>query len=107
MIWQRRDLVAFIKCQGYRRGVLWRWLLCECVLLLAVGCAVGTAFGIYGQLLLSHALASVTGFPIAFHVGATIALSSFALVTVAAVAIVAVAGYLVVRVPPRTVSSAY
>lgn len=107
MIWQRRDLVAFIKCQGYRRGVLWRWLLCECVLLLAVGCAVGTAFGVYGQLLLSHALASVTGFPIAFHVGAAIALSSFALVTAAAVAIVAVAGYLVVRVPPRTVSSAY
>jgi putative ABC transport system permease protein len=107
MIWQRRELIAFIKCQGYRRGVLWRWLLCECVLLLAVGCAVGTAFGIYGQLLLSHALASVTGFPIAFHVGPTIALSSFALVTVAAVAIAGVAGYLVVRVPPRTVSSAY
>jgi putative ABC transport system permease protein len=107
MIWQRRDLVAFIKCQGYRRGVLWRWLLCECMLMLVAGCAVGTGFGLYGQLLLSHALGSVTGFPIAFHLGAEVALSSFVLVTVTAVAIVAVAGYLVVRVPPRTVSSAY
>ena len=29
MIWQSRDLIAFMKVDGYRRGVLWRWLLCE------------------------------------------------------------------------------
>ena len=29
MIWQRRDLIAFIKVQGYEEGTLWRWLLCE------------------------------------------------------------------------------
>lgn len=107
MIWQRRDLVAFIKCQGYPRGVLWRWLMCECTLLLAAGCAIGTLFGVFGQVLLSHALARVTGFPVVFNVGAEIALSNFALVTVTAVTMVAVAGYLVVRVPPRTVSPAY
>jgi putative ABC transport system permease protein len=106
-LWQRRELVAFIKCQGYRRGTLWRWLLCECALLLATGGAIGAAFGVYGQLLLSHALATVTGFPIVFHVGALVALSSFMVVTVAAAMIVAVAGYFVVRVPPRTVSPAY
>jgi putative ABC transport system permease protein len=107
LIWQRRELVAFVKCHGYRRGTLWCWLLWECLLLLAAGCAVGAVFGVYGELLLSHALASVTGFPILFEVGALIALSSFALVTFAAVGIVSIAGYFVVRVPPRTVSPAY
>jgi putative ABC transport system permease protein len=107
MIWQRRELVAFIKCQGFRKGVLWRWLLCESALLLGAGCFIGALFGLYGQLLGSHALAVVTGFPILFNVGFLIALSSFALVSAVAVAVVAIAGYLVVRVPPRTVSPAY
>jgi putative ABC transport system permease protein len=107
LIWQRRDLVAFIKCEGYRQGVLWRWLLYESTLLLVVGCLVGALFGLYGQLLLSHALASVTGFPVVFHVGIATAFSSFGLIGAMAVAIVAVAGYLAVRVPPRTISPAY
>jgi predicted lysophospholipase L1 biosynthesis ABC-type transport system permease subunit len=107
MIWQRRELVAFIKCQGYRRDVLWRWLLCESALLLGTGCLIGAAFGVYGQLLLSHALASVTGFPTSLNVEMLIAGSSFALMSAIAVTIVAVPGYLVVRVPPRAVSPAY
>jgi putative ABC transport system permease protein len=107
MMWQRRDLVAFIKCEGYRRGVLWRWLLCESVLLLGSGCSIGAVFGLYGQLLGSHALATVTDFPVLFNLGLFTALSSFALVSSIAVAIVGFAGYLVVRVPPRTVSPAY
>ena len=85
LIWQRRDLVAFIKCEGYRQGVLWRWLLCESAILLVAGCSIGAVFGLYGELLLSHALARVTGFPVVFHVGALIALTSFALVSVVAV----------------------
>jgi putative ABC transport system permease protein len=107
MIWQRRDLVAFIKCQGYCRETLWRWLLLESALLLAAGCFAGTVFGLCGQVLISHALAVVTGFPIVFSVGPLVALSNFALVTIAAVTIMAVTGFLVVRVPPRTVSPAY
>lgn len=107
MLWQRRDLVAFIKCQGYRRGILWRWLLWESALLLGAGCLVGTVFGLGGQLLISHALAVATGFPIVFNVGPLIALWNFALLSVAAMVMVAVAGFLVVRVPPRTASPAY
>jgi putative ABC transport system permease protein len=107
MTWQRRDLVAFIRCEGYRKSILWRWLLCESALLLIAGCTIGAAFGLYGQLLLSHALASVTGFPIVFQVGILIALWSFALVSALAIAIVALAGYAVVRVRPRTASPAY
>jgi putative ABC transport system permease protein len=99
MIWQRRPQLAYLKRQGYRRSVLWRALIYESALLLGAGCSIGAVFGLYGQLLLSHALASVTGFPVVFSVGALVALSSVALVSVAAATIVAVPGYLAVRVP--------
>jgi putative ABC transport system permease protein len=100
MIWQRRPRLARMKVQGYERGVLWRALLCESGLLLGAGCSIGAAFGVYGQLLISHALASVTGFPIVFSAGALIALSSFALVSVGAVALVALLGYRAAAVHP-------
>jgi putative ABC transport system permease protein len=107
MIWQRRDRVAFNKCHGFRESVLWRALLCESAVLLAAGCSIGAIFGLYAQLLGSHFLATVTGFPVVFNVEGAAALTSFALVTVIAVAMLAVPGYLVVRVQPRTVSPAY
>jgi putative ABC transport system permease protein len=107
LLWQRRDRVAFFKCEGYSRGVLLRWLLCESAVLLLAGCSIGAAFGIYAQLLGSHFLASVTGFPIAFDVEPLAALSSVAFVTTIAVALVLLLGYLVVRVPPRTASPAF
>ncbi len=103
MIWQRRGYVAFLRCQGFRKPVLWRWLLWESALLLGVGCLTGAVFGVYGQLLLSHALASVTGFPISFGVEGFVALTTFALVSVAAVVVIAIPGYLLVRVRPRAV----
>jgi putative ABC transport system permease protein len=99
MIWQRRPQLAYLKRQGYRRSVLWRALIYESALLLGAGCSIGALFGLYGQLLLSHALASVTGFPVVFSVGALVALWSVALVSLAAAAIVAVPGYLAARVP--------
>jgi putative ABC transport system permease protein len=107
MIWQRKDLIASLKCHGYREGVLWRWLLCEAAVLLTVGCSVGAIFGLYAQLLGSHFLAAVTGFPVVFNIEGLAAISSFGLVSVIAVAVVALPGYLVVRVPPNTTSPAY
>lgn len=98
MIWQRRPRLAYLKRQGYRRSVLWRALLYESALLLGAGCSIGAVFGLYGQLLLSHALASVTGFPVLASVGVLVALWSIALVSVAAAAMVAVPGYLAARV---------
>jgi putative ABC transport system permease protein len=100
MIWQRRPRLARMKVQGYERGVLWRALLCESCLLLGTGCLIGAACGIYGQLLISHALATVTGFPIVFSAGALVALVSFVLVSVVSVAIVALLGYRAADVPP-------
>ncbi len=107
MIWQRRDRIASHKCHGYREGVLWRSLLCESALLLIAGSSIGAIFGLYAQLLGSHFLAVVTGFPVVFDVEGFAAISSFALVSVLAVAMLAIPGYLVVRVPPSTVSHAY
>lgn len=107
MIWQRRDLIAFIKVQGYEEGTLWRWLLCEAAVLLTVGCLIGAMFGLYAQLLGSRFLATVTGFPIVISVEGLAAVTSFALVSVIALAVVALPGYLVVRVPADTTSPAY
>jgi len=100
MIWQRRPQLAYEQRHGYPRGVLWRALIYESGLLLVAGCSIGAMFGLYGQVLLSHALASVTGYPVVFGVGLLVALESVALVSVAAAAIVAVPGYLAAGVPP-------
>jgi putative ABC transport system permease protein len=100
MIWQRRPRLAGMKVDGYDDGELWRALLCETALLLGAGCSIGALFGLYGQLLLSHALATVTGFPVVFSVAAPTALGAFALVATTAVAIVAIPGYLAARVEP-------
>jgi putative ABC transport system permease protein len=100
MIWQRRAQLADMKVDGFGRGVLWRALILESVLLLGAGCSIGAIFGIYGQLLLSHALATVTGFPIVFSVSPLVAVGSFVLVTAVAALIVALPGYLAARVRP-------
>jgi putative ABC transport system permease protein len=100
MIWQRRPRLADLKVDGFDRGVLWRALLLESGLLLGAGCSIGAVFGIYGQLLLSRALATVTGFPVAFSAGVTLALGSFALVTATAILILAIPGGLAARVRP-------
>lgn len=107
MIWQRRELIASLKCHGYDESVLWRWLLCEAAVLLTAGCSIGAIFGLYAQLLGSHFLATVTGFPIVFDIEGFAAISSFALMSLIAVAMLALPGYLVVRAPPSTVSPAY
>jgi putative ABC transport system permease protein len=107
MIWQRRELIASLKCHGYSERVLWRWLLCESAVLLTAGCSIGAIFGLYAQLLGSHFLATVTGFPIVFDVEAVAAISSFALVSGAAVAMLALFGHFVVRVSPSSASPTY
>jgi putative ABC transport system permease protein len=100
MIWQRRARFSSIKAHGYKTRSLWAALLWESAILLGAGCSIGAVFGLYGQLLISHALATVTGFPVVFSLGTLAALTSFTLVSVAAVAIVALPGYRVASVAP-------
>ncbi len=103
MIWQRRPRLADMKVDGFSKEVLWGALLTESVLLLGAGCSMGALFGIYGQVLLSHTLASVTGFPVVFSISAVAAIGSFALVTTVAVLIVAIPGFLAARVRPAII----
>jgi putative ABC transport system permease protein len=107
MIFARREQIATMKCHGIPEGVLWRSLLCESGVMLAAGCSIGAVLSLYAQLLGSHSLSTVTGFPIVFNVEGMAAITSFALITVITVAVLAIPGYLVVRVPPSTVSAAY
>ena len=72
--------------------MLWS-LVWETAVLLGFSCLAGAAFGVYGQLLLSHALLNVTGFPLLFSARIPLAIGSVALVT-------AVAG--VISRPPAT-----
>jgi putative ABC transport system permease protein len=107
MIWSRREQIATLKCHGIQEGALWRSLLWESVVILATGCLTGAVFGLYAQLLGSHFLSAVTGFPIQFNIELVAALTSFALVTLITIAVLAIPGYRVVRVPPSTVSPAH
>jgi putative ABC transport system permease protein len=100
MVWQRRPRLAKLKLEGFPRGELWRTILIESVLLLAVGCLTGAVFGLYGQQLLDRALANVINFPVVYSVALLSALVSLAIVTAAAAAIVAIPGYLAAGVPP-------
>jgi putative ABC transport system permease protein len=100
MIWQRRARLARLKLDGFSDLVVWRTLMLESVLVVGSGCSIGAVFGLYGQILGSHAILSVTGFPVVFSFGLLLTLGSLALVTAVAVAITAVPGYLVARVRP-------
>jgi putative ABC transport system permease protein len=106
LIWQRRQRIAFLKRTGCRKGLLWRALLFESGVLLGSGCLIGAVAGLYGQLVISHALIVVTGFPITISVGVTVAIISFLIVTGTALAIVAIPGYLATRVRATMVKPA-
>jgi putative ABC transport system permease protein len=98
MIWQRRPTLAALKVHGYPEVELWRALLLESGLLLGTGCLIGAVFGLYGQVLLSRALESITGFPVMYSAAALSALGVLALVTVVAVTVLAIPGWFAVRV---------
>jgi len=100
MVWQRRPRLAKLKLEGFPRGELWRTILIESLLLLAVGCLTGAVFGLYGQQLLDRALANVINFPVVYSVAFVSALVSLVIVTLAAGVIVAIPGYLAAGVAP-------
>jgi ABC-type antimicrobial peptide transport system permease subunit len=100
MVWQRRPRLAKLKLEGFPRTQLWRTILLESVLLLAVGCLSGAALGLYGQQLLDRALANVINFPVVYSLAALPALSSLAIVVTSALVILAIPGYLAAGVSP-------
>ena len=106
LMYQRRQRVAYLKRTGSRSGLLWRALFFESAVLLGSGCLIGMAFGVLGQLVISHALATVTGFPITINVSVAVAVFRFLAVSGVALAILAIPGYMVVRVRPTMVKPA-
>jgi putative ABC transport system permease protein len=99
MVWQRRPRLAKLKLEGLPRAALWRTILLESLILLAVGCLTGAIFGLYGQQLADRALANTVNFPVVYSVTALSALWSLTLVTAAALALLALPGYLAASVP--------
>lgn len=97
---QRRRHYARLKVQGYGTRILWSALIWESLILFGGGCAVGAALGMYGQFLLSHALLTVTGFPVKLSSEALLAFGSFAVVTVVGAAMVGVPGYRTASIRP-------
>jgi putative ABC transport system permease protein len=99
LIWQRRRRLADLKLAGIDHRRLWRAMLLESVLLLAVGCTAGAGYGLVGQQLLDRWLRAATGFPVAQSVGLLVAAVCLAIVTVVALTIAMLPGYLAARVP--------
>lgn len=100
MIWQRRPIVARLKVHGYSERELWGALMVESGVLLGAGCVAGALFGLFGQVLLSRALESITGFPVFYTAAGLAALAILGLVTAVAMAMLAIPGWLAVRVRP-------
>jgi putative ABC transport system permease protein len=100
-LWQRRPRLAALKIQGAQRAQLWRAMLCETGLLVAIGCLVGAILGVYGHLLAGRFLRTTTGFASPFAVEPTQLLVSIGLVAGVALLISAVPGYLAAGVPAR------
>jgi putative ABC transport system permease protein len=107
LLWQRRDRIAFNRSNGFSPRVLWGSLVIESAVLLVAGSLFGAIWGLYAQLLGSHFLSVVTGFPIVFNIEGVAAITGFALVSPVAVAVLAVPGYFAASVRARSVSPAY
>jgi putative ABC transport system permease protein len=99
MVWQRRPRLARLKLDGLSRGLLWRTILLEGLLLLGIGCATGAVFGLYGQQLADRALAEAVNFPIVYSTSAPTVLATLGLTIAAALALLAIPGYLAARAP--------
>jgi putative ABC transport system permease protein len=99
VIWQRRAKLASLRIQGFDYRQLWRALLMESLILLAVGGADGVLLGVYGHALASRWLKLTTGFPVPFSLAGLQVAGTFLLLTGMAIAVIAVPGFRAARVP--------
>ncbi|NLT06554.1 MAG: ABC transporter permease [Solirubrobacterales bacterium] len=91
--WQRRPRLAALKIQGATRTQLWRAMLCEAGVLVAIGCTVGLTLGVYGHLLAGRFVRSATGFASPFTLQADELLLAGGFVAVVALAVSAIPGW--------------
>jgi putative ABC transport system permease protein len=102
-IWQRRARLAALRVQGYDRGQLWRAVLLESTITIAVGAIVGAIMGVFGHALASRFLERSTGFPAPFALDAPQVLLTLALLSAIALVVIAIPGGAAARVSPTTV----
>jgi putative ABC transport system permease protein len=89
-----------MKTWGYDHFQLWRSLLLESVILLAVGCVDGAILGLYGHALADRWLSATTDFPAPFAIGGARVSLTLVLMVGIAVAVLAVAGFSAAQVSP-------
>jgi len=99
-IWQRRARLAAMKTWGYDNWQLWRSLLLESTVVLAIGCVDGAILGLYGHALADRWLRLSTDFPAPFSVGAPQVFYTLVLIIAIALAVVALPGFSAARVSP-------
>ena len=102
-IWQRRARLATLKIQGYGRGALWRAVLLESAITIAVGALLGAAVGILGHALASRFLESSPGFPAPFSLDGSQVLETLVLLSALALAVIAIPGGAATGVSPTTI----
>ncbi len=100
-VWQQRRRLAVLRSLGFDRGQVWRILLLQSALVLAVGALVGAVFGLAGQVLATRWVALTTGFPSIFSPAVLLAGATFLGVSLVALVAIAAPGYVASRVSPR------
>ena len=98
---QRKRALANDQLQGFGFLQLWSSLLVEAAVLVGFGSAIGAAFGIGGQFLLTRWLRLTTGFPTEYVPALLLAAGLFAIVAAAALAVIALPGLFAARTPMR------
>jgi putative ABC transport system permease protein len=99
-IWQRRVRLAALAAQGFDPMQLWRAVVLESAVAVAIGCAVGASLGLYGHALASRWLQLSTGFPAPFSLGLGAILLALAIVAGCTVLLAGVLGFRSARVAP-------
>ena len=99
-LWQRRDVIARLKVDGFTELELWLSLLIESAILLGTGCVAGAVVGLAGQAILSNGLVAITGFPVFYGLGWSTALTNTAIVVAVALLMLMLPGWAAVRVRP-------
>ena len=99
-VWQQRRRLAVLRMQGFDAGQVWRLLLVQSALVLAVGSALGAVFGLGGQVLATRWTSLTTGFPSIFSPAFALAGLTFAGVALVSLLVVSIPGYAASRVSP-------
>jgi putative ABC transport system permease protein len=100
-IWRRRPRLAAFAIQGFRRTQLWRAIMLESAIVLAVGCSLGLLLGIFGHVLANGWLRLSTGFPAPFGFDGGQLLLTLLLVAAVSLTVIALPGLAAARVSPR------